>query len=75
MAEDKGATGEAINWYERYLSEAPRGAFAAEALGREMLATRKARGATAASLLAERYLDRFPRGPYAESARGLVASP
>ena len=75
MAEDKGATGEAINWYERYLSEAPRGAFAAEALGREMLATRKARGAGAAAVLAGRYLERFPRGPYAESARELVATP
>jgi hypothetical protein len=75
MAEDKGATGEAINWYERYLSEAPRGAFAAEALGREMLATQRARGARSATTLAARYLERFPRGPYAEAARGMVGSP
>jgi TolA-binding protein len=75
LAEDRGATGEAIDWYERYLSEAPRGAFAAEALGREMLAARKGRGNRAAAAVAERYLDRFPGGPYAARARELVAAP
>jgi TolA-binding protein len=75
IAEDGGATGEAIEWYERYLSEAPRGAFAAEALGREMLATGRTRGAAAGAVVARRYLDRFPGGPYAERARKLLAAP
>jgi TolA-binding protein len=75
IAEDGGATGEAIEWYERYLSEAPRGAFAAEALGREMLATGRARGGAAAAIVARRYLDRFPGGPYADRARKLAAEP
>ncbi|HEX4334999.1 MAG TPA: FecR domain-containing protein [Polyangiaceae bacterium] len=75
IAEDKGSTGEAVDWYERYLAEAPKGAFAAEALGREMLATRRARGAAAAADVARRYLDRFPGGPYADRARALAAGP
>ena len=75
IAEDKGTTGEAIDWYERYLSEAPRGAFAAEALGREMLAAARARGAASAAELAKRYLARFPSGPYADRARKLAAEP
>ncbi len=75
LAEDRGATGEAIEWYERYLSEAPRGAFAAEALGREMLAQSRAGSAAAAAVVARRYLQRFPGGPYADRARKLAAAP
>ena len=75
IAEGGGATGEAIDWYERYLSEAPRGAFAAEALGREMLATGRSRGPAAAAEVARKYLQRFPGGPYADQARKLAAGP
>ena len=75
IAEDTGSTGEAIDWYERYLSEAPRGAFAAEALGREMVAASRSRGAAAGAAVARRYLDRFPGGPYADRARKLAAGP
>jgi TolA-binding protein len=75
LADERGATGEAIGWYERYLAEAPRGAFAAEALGRQMLATKRVRGAAAAEVLARRYLERFPGGPHAAPARELVRAP
>jgi ferric-dicitrate binding protein FerR (iron transport regulator)/TolA-binding protein len=75
LADERGATGEAIGWYERYLAEAPRGAFAAEALGRQMLATKRARGAAAAAVLARRYLDQFPGGPHAAPARELARTP
>jgi TolA-binding protein len=75
LADERGATGDAIGWYERYLAEAPRGAFAAEALGRQMLATKRARGAAAAAVLARRYLDRFPSGPHADPARELARAP
>ena len=75
LAEDRGAVAEALSWYERYLSEAPRGAFGAEALGRRMLATKRARRPGAAISLAREYLERFPEGPYADRARELAALP
>jgi ferric-dicitrate binding protein FerR (iron transport regulator) len=75
LAEDRGSLGEAIRYYDAYLSEAPRGSFAAEASGRKMLATRRASGDGAARALAEAYLARFPKGPYANVARELAPPP
>jgi len=75
LAEDRGSLGEAIRYYDAYLSEAPRGSFAAEASGRKMLATRRASGDGAAQALAEAYLARFPKGPYANVARELAPPP
>lgn len=75
LAEDGGELREALVWYDRYLAEAPAGAFAAEALGRRLLATKKAGDLPRARSLAREYLERFPEGPHAAAARGLAAGP
>jgi hypothetical protein len=62
---------EALRFYEAYLSRAPRGTYAAEALGRKMILTKKSRGAGAAAPVATDYLRRFPDGTYAGAARAL----
>ena len=64
--------GPALAWYERYLDEAPRGSYVAEALGRKMIAVEELHGAAAARNVAEQYLRRFPRGSYAGAARALL---
>jgi hypothetical protein len=61
----------ALAWYERYLDEAPKGSYAAEALGRKMIAVEELHGAGAARNVADQYLRRFPRGSYAGAARAL----
>ena len=66
--------GPALAWYERYLDEAPRGSYVAEALGRKMIAVEEIHGAAAARNVAEQYLRRFPRGSYAGAARALLGT-
>lgn len=72
-----GADGDvrALSWYDRYLGEAPSGAYASEALGRKMTATEKLRGIEAARDIAREYLRRFPHGTYAGAARALADTP
>jgi len=72
-----GAEGDlrALGWYDRYLNEAPSGAYASEALGRKMTATEKLRGIEAARDIAREYLRRFPHGTYAGAARALSETP
>jgi hypothetical protein len=65
----------ALAWYEEYLAQAPTGTFAAEALGRRMIATSKLTGEGAARPLAEQYLRRFPGGTYAGAAQALLRVP
>ncbi len=65
----------AIAWYDEYLSRAPTGAYAAEALGRKMTITRVISGPVQARPIAEEYLRRFPRGSYAGSARAVLRAP
>ena len=65
----------ALSWYERYLEEAPSGAYASEALGREMIVTQDLMGVAAARRVAEDYLRRFPTGTYAGAARALRRGP
>jgi hypothetical protein len=75
LAEDESgvaATKTALDWYERYLSESPRGTYAAQALGRQMILVHKLRGTDAARPLATDYLARFPAGPYADAAKKLL---
>ena len=67
---DRGGA-EALRFYEAYLARAPRGTYAAEALGRKMILTKKSRGAEAAAPVATDYLRRFPDGTYAGAARAL----
>ena len=70
-----GGGARALEWYDRYLEEAPLGAYASEALGRKMTATARVQGPRAAREVAATYLRRFPGGSYAASARSLLAAP
>jgi ferric-dicitrate binding protein FerR (iron transport regulator) len=70
-----GGGSAAIKWYDEYLSQAPAGTYAAEALGRKMILSREASGAVAARPLADEYLRRFPNGSYAGAARALQLGP
>jgi ferric-dicitrate binding protein FerR (iron transport regulator) len=71
----EGSRGKALSWYQRYLEEAPSGAYASEALGREMIVTQDLMGVAAAHKIAEDYLRRFPNGTYAGAARALRQGP
>jgi len=71
---EQGTT-RAIAWYDEYLSRAPTGAYAAEALGRKMTLTSESNGSEEARPIAEEYLRRFPKGSYAGSARALHRAP
>ena len=75
VAESRGETRSAEEWYDAYLSGAPNGAYAAEALGRKMALQGRIFGAARARPLAQEYLRRFPKGSYAGSARVLLESP
>ena len=68
-------TAKAVAWYDEYLSRAPKGTYASEALGRKMIVTSKLAGAAQARPIAEEYLRRFPGGTYAGSARALQRAP
>jgi TolA-binding protein len=67
--------GVALTWYERYLNEAPRGAYAAEALGRKMTVLRGLYGDERARPVAHEYLRKFPGGTYASTARTIASTP
>ena len=69
-----GAT-RAIAFYDDYLARAPRGGYAAAALGRKMILTNDLGGPSKARPLADEYLRRFPSGSYAGSARALGHAP
>jgi hypothetical protein len=73
MADDGGARADAIHWYDTYLAESPRGAFAAEALGRKLVALVETGNLTQAHAAAAEYLQRFPHGPHAAYARDHAA--
>lgn len=67
-----GGGEKAFSWYDEYLVRAPKGVYAAEALGRKMTLTSESGKAEEARPMAEEYLRRFPRGSYAGSARALL---
>lgn len=75
LADDRGAPGEGLDWYRRYLDEAPRGPYASEALGRAMLAVAHVSGRAAARPLATEYLQRFPDGTYLLHAQAILQGP
>jgi hypothetical protein len=75
MADDGGARDEAIRWYDTYLEESPRGAFAAEALGRKLVALVESGDAAGARGVAIEYLRRFPHGAHAAYARDHLPEP
>ena len=72
---EHGTEDEAIAWYDDYLAQAPRGAYAAEALGRKMILTNEVGGPDGARPIAREYLRRFPTGGYAGAARALAGAP
>jgi len=63
----------ALSWYETYLREAPQGAYAGEALGREMALLSQSDRARA-RVAARQYLERFPHGSQADLARTRLQS-
>jgi ferric-dicitrate binding protein FerR (iron transport regulator) len=75
LADDRGAPEEGLDWYRRYLDEAPRGPYASEALGRAMLAVAHVSGRAAARPLALEYLQRFPDGTYLLHAQAILQGP
>jgi ferric-dicitrate binding protein FerR (iron transport regulator) len=72
LAEQRGRQSEALRQYDVYLASAPRGVFAAEALGRKMLIVQSTQGSAAAKPVAAEYLKRFRSGAYSGAARELV---
>lgn len=72
IQEEQGSSREALRWLSIYLGEAPRGVYAAEALGRRLMLTERVSGRTTAAPLAREYLERFPQGAYAASARAIL---
>lgn len=70
LEDDSGRA--ALDWYERYLAESPRGAYTSQALGRRLLLYYRQQGRDAATPLAHDYLERYPTGPYASVARKIL---
>jgi hypothetical protein len=62
----------ALGWYDVYLDEAPRGPYAAEALGRRLLLIDATDNPGAVRATAREYLERHPTGPYAARARAIL---
>jgi len=75
LADDQGEPAAGLAWYRRYLTEAPEGAYVAEALGRKMLAVERLSGRAAARHVAVEYLRRFPNGTYLLQAHSILANP
>jgi hypothetical protein len=73
LAEAEPSSQAALSWYETYLRESPRGAYAGEALGREIALFSQSDRARA-RVAARQYLERFPHGSQAGLARSLVQS-
>lgn len=65
----------ALGWYDRYLEEAPRGAYVSEALGRKMMVLERSGRQADATRIAGDYLRRFPGGTYSHAAQALVHEP
>lgn len=72
-ADQLGAPGEAISWFEAYLREAPGGGLAEQALGRLIELRRRTGDAPGARQAAEEYLRRYPGGAYAALAEAAIA--
>jgi TolA-binding protein len=63
----------ALSWYDTYLAEAGRGAYASEALGREVILLART-DRELARKAARTYLQRFPQGNQAELAHSVLAN-
>ena len=62
----------ALPWYQLYLTEAPSGAYAAEALGRQMLILGAQERGERAREAARRYLEAYPHGAYVTQAHQIL---
>lgn len=69
---DPGGPGQALSWYERYLSEARDGAHVSDALGRKMTLLQRWGRSEEALSIAREYVRRFPSGTYSNAARALI---
>ncbi len=69
------SSGGGSEWYERYLAESPSGAFASQALGRELVLAYAQHRALDARRFAALYSAKYPNGPYASTARKVLAEP
>ncbi len=68
-----GRASDALAWYDRYLHEAPSGAYSAEAMGRMMIVLERQQRIDEARAVATAYLRRFPQGVYARAARAVTS--
>jgi hypothetical protein len=75
LAEERSELGAGLAWYRRYLEERHDGPYAAEALGREMLAVERIAGRESARSVAKEYVRRFPNGTYMLQAHKILAIP
>lgn len=71
-ADGQGASGEAAQWFETYLSESPSGALAEQALGRLIELRKRGGQMSGARAAAELYLQKYPTGGYAAAARDVL---
>lgn len=69
---DASRPAEAAVWYQAYLNEAPGGAFAEQALGRQMAVQERSGQRAKAQAGARVYLRKYPKGLYAELAQTLL---
>jgi TolA-binding protein len=74
LAEAEQNDGQALSWFDTYLTEAPGGAHASEALGRKMGVVRRSAPTAAARAVAEEYLGKYPDGIYSSAARAILKS-
>ncbi|HET6283152.1 MAG TPA: tetratricopeptide repeat protein [Polyangia bacterium] len=75
LSEQQEAHAAAVEWFNRYLEEAPKGPYAGLAFGHKMLLVGKVGGRVNGEELARDYLARYPDGPYAGAARDLLKNP
>jgi FecR protein len=73
--ESTGGPERALGWYDRYLAEAPHGAYVSETLGRKMMVLERAHRRAEAAAIAASYLRQFPSGTYAAAAEALARQP
>jgi len=71
--DQEGNLGDALRWYQTYLTDVPDDGFRAEAMGRRMTATLRVSGAAQARDLAAEYLRHYPQGAYAKAARAILS--
>jgi TolA-binding protein len=71
---DNNETG-AVSFFDTYLTEAPSGTYASEALGRKMAIVQHSSGSISARPFAQDYLTKYPHGTYASAARAILQNP